>query len=208
MRYYWEICLPRRFFKRPPVLSTCWLIRRSALEQMGGFESVSRSVNPEAPLARKAVVTDRYSFIRSDEQLGVYSDKPADEQYATSVRVRYPQLHRRLELVAFASVFELLFFLGPIIGLFFVGNMTHSMAYAALWAVTLFCLLTTYGLVVVGAKLTDPWYGWLLMPVAVLADLIVLNVSLWRYEFSDVDWKGRNVCIPVMQVEPHLPKLD
>jgi glycosyltransferase involved in cell wall biosynthesis len=208
MRYYWEICLPRRFFKRPPVLSTCWLIRRSALEQMGGFESVSRSVNPEAPLARKAVVTDRYSFIRSDERLGVYSDKPADEQYATSVRVRYPQLHRRLELVAFASVFELLFFLGPIIGLFFVGNMTHSMAYAALWAVTLFCLLTTYGLVVVGAKLTDPWYGWLLMPVAVLADLIVLNVSLWRYEFSDVDWKGRNVCIPVMQVEPHLPKLD
>jgi len=208
MRYYWEICLPRRFFKRPPVLSTCWLIKRKSLEQMGGFESISRSVNPEAPLARKAVVTDGYSFIRSDANLGIYSDKPTDAQYETSIRVRYPQLHRRLELIAFATLFELVFFLGPIIGLLFVANLAHAMAYVALWSVTLFLLLTTYGLVVVGARLTDPWYGWILMPVAVVVDLAVLNVSLWKYEFSSVEWKGRNVCIPVMQVEPHLPKID
>lgn len=208
MRYYWEICLPRRFFKRPPVLSTCWLIRRNTLERMGGFESVSRSVNPEAPLARKAVATDSYRFIRSDEQLGLWSDKSEAEQYATSIRVRYPQLHRRLELVALASMYEAVFMLGPIVGLIFVPHMAHAMAYVALWGVTLFCLLITYGIVVMGARLSNPWYGWALLPVGILADLWVLNVSMWKYEFRSVDWKGRNVCVPVMHVEPRLPRLE
>ncbi|MEJ0073051.1 MAG: glycosyltransferase [Candidatus Saccharibacteria bacterium] len=206
MRYYWEICLPRRFFKRPPVLSTCWLIKRAALERMGGFEAISRSVNPEAPLARQAVVTDAYSFVRSDESLGIYSNKPAGEQYGTSVRVRYPQLHRRLELVALVSLFELLFLLGPLIGLCFAARLTHTMAYVAVWCVALFCLLSTYALVAVGARLTTVWFGWLLMPVAFCIDLALLHISLWKYEFSTVDWKGRNVCIPVMQVAPRPPK--
>lgn len=207
MRYYWEICLPRRIFKRPPVLSTCWMIRQETLVRMGGFESVSRSVSPEAPLARKAVVNDTYGFIRSDSSLGVYSDKSADEQYDTSIRVRYPQLHRRLELVAVTSLFELIFLLGPALGLIFASTLTHAMAYIALWSVSLVCLLVTYGLVTTGARLSDQWYGWMLMPVAFVVDLAIMHISMWKYEFASVQWKGRNVCIPVMRVEPHLPAL-
>ncbi|HSX05017.1 MAG TPA: glycosyltransferase family 2 protein [Candidatus Saccharimonadales bacterium] len=206
MRYYWEMCLPRRLFKRPPVLSTCWLIKSEALKHMGGMEAVSRSINPEAHFARQAVVTDAYSFIRSDERLGVYSNKPSSEQYGTSVRVRYPQLHRRLELVGLTAAFELVFLLGPLIGLLCVGLLPHTMAYAAVWIVSLLCLLVTYGVVGVGSHLADPWYGWLLMPVGFLIDIAILHVSLWKYEFSTVDWKGRNVCIPVMRIEPHLPQ--
>ncbi len=206
MRYYWEICLPRRLFKRPPVLSTCWLIRGAVLKRMGGFESVTRSVNPEAQFARRAVVTDAYSFIRSDESLGVYSNKAAEDQYSTSVRVRYPQLYRRLELVALASVFEFVLLLGPFIGLFWAVYLVHAMAYVLIWIVSLMCLFTTYGLVSVGARLTNPLFGWLLMPVAFGVDLIMLHISLWKYEFASVEWKGRNVCVPVMQVEPRLPK--
>lgn len=205
-RYYWEICLPRRFFKRPPVLSACWLIRRSALERMGGFASVSRSVSPEAPLARQAVVTDAYSFIRSNEVLGVYGSKIIGAQYDTSVRVRYPQLHRRLELVALISFFELFCLLGPLIGLFLSPRLHHSGIYAAVWLLCLACLFSTYTLVAVGARLTSRWGGWLLMPAAFAVDLFLLHVSLWKYEFSVVDWRGRNVCIPVMQIEHPLPK--
>jgi len=40
----------------------------------------------------------------------------------------------------------------------------------------------------------------------VLSDLFLINYSMWKYEFSDVDWKGRNVCIPVMHVVPTLPR--
>ena len=202
MRYYWEICLPRRFFKRPPVLSTCWLIRREALKRMGGFEAISRSVTPEAPLARQAVVTDAYSFVRSDDAMGIYSDKRADEQYGTSVRVRYPQLHRRLELVALATFCELWIMIGPFMGLLIVHYLARGAAYTAMWVVSVCALYVTYGLVSVGARLSNRWFGWLLMPIAFLVDLIVLHVSLWKYEFDSVDWKGRNVCIPVMQVQP------
>ncbi|HSX07028.1 MAG TPA: glycosyltransferase [Candidatus Saccharimonadia bacterium] len=200
MRYYWEMCLPRRLFKRPPVLSTCWLIRSRALKRMGGFAAISRSVNPEAPLARQAVVTDAYSFVRSDEMLGLYSNKPASEQYDTSVRMRYPQLHRRLELVGLAALFEILLLLGPFIGLVFSVYMPHRLLYISVWLLCIVCLSVTYCLVAVGARLTQAWYGWLLVPVAFIVDLIILHVSLWKYEFSTVYWKGRNVCIPVMGV--------
>lgn len=202
MRYYWEMCLPRRLFKRPPVLSTCWLIRREALKHMGGLEAVSRSINPEAHFARQAVVTDAYSFIRSDDELALYSNKPASEQYGTSVRVRYPQLHRRLELVALTAAFELVFLLGPFIALCGVGYMTHTMAYIAVWAVALLCLLVTYGFVATGARLANQWYGWAFMPLAFMIDMVMLHISFWQYEFSNVYWKGRNICIPVMRIDP------
>ncbi len=201
MRYFWEMCLPRRVFKRPPVLSSCWLIRAAALKRVGGFASVSRSVVPEAPLARAIVATDAYAFVRSDQAMGIYSAKPASEQYATSIRVRYPQLHRRLELVALAFYFELVFLLGPVFGLLYADRLTHAMAYIALWGVAAAALGTSYGLITGGARLASSWFGWLLMPVAFIVDLAVLHVSLWQYEFGNVSWKGRNVCIPVMQLQ-------
>jgi len=204
MRYYWELCLPRRFFKRPPVLSTCWLIRAQALNKMGGFEAVSHSVNPEASFARQAVTTDSYSFIRSDDTLGVFSNKPAREQYGTSVRVRYPQLHRRLELVALVAICEVVFLLGPIIGLLLANSLPRTMAYLSVWGLSTLCLLVTYSFASIGTRLSSPWYGWILMPAAFVLDLVVLHISLWKYEFGEVDWKGRNVCLPVMQ----LPKTN
>jgi hypothetical protein len=202
MRYYWELCLPRRLFKRPPVLSTCWLIRREALVKMGSFDSVSHSISPEASFARQAVTTDSYGFIRSDDVLGVYSNKPASEQYATSVRVRYPQLHRRLELVALVAMAELVFLLGPIIGLLLAGELRHTLEYVLAWGVTLLGLLVTYGYASIGARLSGSWYSWILMPVAFVLDLMVIHISLWQYEFGEVNWKGRNVCMPVMQLTP------
>jgi hypothetical protein len=30
---------------------------------------------------------------------------------------------------------------------------------------------------------------------------------MWQYEFHEVLWKGRNVCLPVMRIIPNLPKL-
>lgn len=205
MRYYWEICLPRRFFKRPPVLSTCWLIRATTLQRVGGFSAVSRSITPEAYFARQAVVTDAYSFIRSNAELGIYSAKPAEEQYATSVRMRYPQLHKRLELVAVTTFAELLVLVGPIAGLACVALMPKVVAYAAIWIVCIACLLVTYYLVAVETKLNNPWFAWLLMPAAFVNDMLLQHISLYKYEFSHVQWKGRDVIVPVMQVLPRLP---
>jgi hypothetical protein len=48
--------------------------------------------------------------------------------------------------------------------------------------------------------------GFLLLPIAALYDIGLLNYSMWQYEFSEVLWKGRNVCIPIMRVISELPK--
>lgn len=207
MRYFWEICLPRRFFKRPPVLSTVWAIRAAALKRNGGFEAVARSVTPEAHFARQSVIGDKYSFIRSDHELGVYSTKPAEEQYETTIRTRYPQLHRRLELVAVTTILEFVFLVGPIAGLLLLWTLPHELLLGAIWLVCVVALETAYYLVAVHTKLNNSMFAWLLFPAAVLTDLWMLHVSLYKYEFGRVDWKGRNVCIPVMQVIPRLPKL-
>jgi multisubunit Na+/H+ antiporter MnhB subunit len=40
----------------------------------------------------------------------------------------------------------------------------------------------------------------LMFPFAVIVDLFLLHLSMFRYEFGSVEWKGRNICIPVMHV--------
>jgi len=140
--------------------------------------------------------------------MGIYSNKHSDAQYNTSVRVRYPQLHRRLEFVVLIALFDLALLLGPFIGLLCLQFLPNGLAYALVWTVCLACILTTYGLVAGGARLANPWVGWLIAPIAFAVDLVMLHISLWKYEFSTVSWKGRNVCIPVMRVESHLPPLE
>lgn len=206
MRYYWELCLPRRIFKRPPVLSTCWLISAERLEQYGGFGSVKQSIAAETHFARKAVIADAYSFVRSDAALRVFRTKDPSSQYDTTVRTRYPQLHRRLELVAFTSIFELLFIAGPFFGMGASYFLPHVLAYFLVWLAAALATEIMYYYVSVETHLNSFAMALLTAPLAILLDIYMLHVSLMRYEFGDVAWRGRNVCIPVMHVEPRKQK--
>lgn len=207
MRYYWELCLPRRLFKRPPVLSTCWVVRSGLLSELGGFASVTQSVSPEAHFAKRAVARDVYTFIRTNGPLQVHSTKSFQDQFDTTVRVRYPQLHRRLELVAATTLFELVFFLAPFLGLPLSFLLPHTGAYFALWFASVMTVEVMYYLISVQTKLNSPPVAFLTAPFGFAADIVMLHISMLRYEFGTVNWKGRNVCIPVMRVEPSLPKL-
>ena len=200
MRYYWELVPPRRVFKRPPVLSSAWLVKKTALESFGGFGSVANSITPEASFARKAVVSDAYSFVRSDGGLGLATQKTTDEQFATSVRIRYPQLHKRIELVCLTTLFELLFLVLPFV-LLVVCIVTHqSWAYTAGFAVACSAVIGTYYVASVLTRLSEPVVGVMGALAGFASDIIVLHVSMWRYEFGTVLWRDRNICIPVMRV--------
>jgi len=207
MRYYWELCLPRRMFKRPPVLSTCWLISAERLEQYGGFASVKQSVAAETHFARKAVISDGYSFVRSNASLMVFRAKDPATQYETTVRMRYPQLHRRLELVAVTSIFELIFIAGPFFGLAASLFLPYTAAFLLVWLAAVLAMEVMYYYVSVETRLNSVMMAIITAPLAILVDVYMLHVSLLRYEFGDVDWKGRNVCIPVMRVEPRKQQL-
>jgi len=207
-RYAWELALPRRMLGQPPVLSSCWLISRQALDEAGGFAAVSRKAVPESYLARRATTSkDSYSFLRSNDRLGISSQKSFDDQLATAIRTRYPQLHRRPELVALVSLAEFGSLLGPLIMLI-AALASQAWLLAALSAAAYLVQAITYSKI---ANLTYDKFlirGTWLLPVAALYDIGILNYSMWQYEFNEVIWKGRNVCIPVMRVIADLPKIS
>lgn len=200
-RYAWEMTLPRHWIKRPPVLSTCWLITAQQLHTSGGFKAVSRSGSPESYFARTALLRHEYSFIQSNKELGLTSSKSLDEQRATAIRTRYLQVHRRPELVALVSLAELGILIGAPVGLL-AGLL------ASLWALAVLSGLTTIILALAFSQLVSLTYRkfqpsslWL-FPLAALYDMCILNYSMWQYEFNEVIWKGRNICLPVMRRGP------
>jgi len=201
MRYCWELVLPRRALNRPPVLSTCWLIERQALERAGGFASVSRAVVPEAYFARQLITTDGYSFLRGDSLLGIESCKHEADQLETAVRMRYPQLHHRPENVALTIGLEL--FVGVLPFVLAIGGFWLSVGVVPIiiaW-LTVVLLIAAYEQVILATRVQPWWKGWH-APIGLLVDIALVHASMWQYEFSTVEWKGRNVCIPVMHTTP------
>jgi glycosyltransferase involved in cell wall biosynthesis len=207
-RYAWELSLPRKMFNRPPVLSTCWLINKKTLLSAGGFAAVSRSIVPESYFARVSSVHDGYTFMQSNELIGIKSMKAAPDQFDTAVRMRYPQLHRRPELVLLMTLAETFGFILPF--LFLVAKlMLHTAAYTMiLSSLTCLLILYFYGRIVSLTYRKFLLRGFVAAPFAAILDIIILNYSMAKYEFSHVFWKGRNVCIPVMRAIPSLPKIN
>lgn len=201
LRYAWELAFPRRQFKRPPVLSTCWLIRSELLKRSGGFKAITNSTSVESYFAKAALKDEGYSFLCSGTVLGLSSHKPIVDQRATAVRTRYPQTHRRPEIVALVSVLEVLVLIVP-----FTSIITAAVAQQ--WVNLGISVLSVMLLIVFYVSMVSITYGrflirslWL-VPFAVLYDIGLLNYSMWRYEFREVIWKDRNVCIPLMTL-PH-----
>jgi chlorobactene glucosyltransferase len=204
-RYFWELGLPRRRLNRPPVLSTCWLIEKSKLIGYGSFKAVSRNVLPERYFAGQAITEkDGYSFVQSDDMLGLFCQKSYPEQFATSIRTRYPALKQRMELASLLSLSEALIFFFPLV-IVYIGFI-HS--FMGLFLVGLICLVSNAVTFYKVVKLTYQQsiaVSLLLTPFMAVLDIFMLLSSMWQYEFREVIWKGRNVCVPVMRVEPKLP---
>lgn len=205
-RYLWELTPPRRLFKRPPVLSSCWLIYRPDLRRLGSFAAVSRTILPEAYFAKHLLPDDGYSFLRGSRALGLTSAKSYEAQRQTAVRTRYPQLRKRPENVMAFTLMEVTFLLAPflLILLGLGGFVPFSVLLLA--AVASGCLIASHVLVVRATGLQRGWTALWSMPGVVITDLGLMHVSMQQYEFSEVIWKGRNICVPVMHVIPSLPK--
>ena len=205
VRYLWELILPRRHFNRPPVLSTCWIIATEALHRAGGFAAVTRAIVPEAHFAKALISEDRYSFLRASEALGVQSTKGLRDQRDTAIRMRYPQLHKRPEQTALISCLELFFLVMPWVMLFGGFAISIGVASQLLSLVAVLLLVGVYESVVVATRTNSRFVGLIMQPFAALLDVGLLNYSMWKYEFSTVDWKGRDIGVPVMHVAQHLP---
>jgi glycosyltransferase involved in cell wall biosynthesis len=201
MRYYWELAPPRRFFNRPPVLSSCWIANRKSLLNAGGFAAVQRAIVPEAFFARTFIKHDGYSFLRSNEKLNLTSTKSIIEQRATAIRTRYPQLHKRLELVLLFLISEFWFLFCPFL-IFIIGfwyqpfGLIHILSF-----ITSLLLVVSYSFVVM-ITMPRAWLSSLLcFPLVVATDMGMLVYSMLLYNFSTVEWKSRDIRVPVMRLK-------
>jgi hypothetical protein len=208
MRYWWELSIPRWFLKRPPVLSTCWLINKQVLVKMGGFKSVKRAIIPEEHLAWQQSKIGMYRFIRNSKSINLTTQKDFLSQWSTALRTRYPQVHRRPELVAMRSLAMAVFLLLPFV-ICVLQITTTKLNFNVFMASLISVILLVISNVLISI-VTNPISSILAVvnfPINVVLDLIALHISMIRYEFGEVIWKGRNVSNTAMHIYPKLPKI-
>lgn len=208
MRYWWELVLPRHYTNRPAVLNSCWLIKRDALKRFGAFDAVTRSILPEAYFARRAQQSNKYGFWRADSAvLDVRTVKPASEQLKAVIRTRYPEVHKRPEMILLLLLAEGIFLLGPFLA-FFGALLLGSIPLLILTGLVCLLIITTHVLVVYISNPAGVPIALINFPVVAITELLLTTLSMYRYEFSSIEWKGRNICLPVMHITPRLPQID
>jgi chlorobactene glucosyltransferase len=200
-RYYWELALPRKFLHRPPVLSTCWIVYSEELRAMGGFKAVSRNILPERYFAKQIIIKgENYSFMRTNEsQIKFTCQKDYLSQLATATRTYYPMLGSRLEGVLVVVLTKAAVLVLPFVTLV-IGLISKNYGLA----------ISSLALYLIGgisfsfvAKLTyseGNFSAIIFMPFLALFDVYQSLRSMWLYEFKEVIWKDRNVCVPVMRL--------
>lgn len=197
VRYLWEVGFPRRLFNRPPVLSTCWLIKADKLKHLGGFKAVSRSITPERYFAKQcAKDNDGYSFLASSESIGLKCIKAYEDQYDTAIRTLYPALHQKLELVAPLLLFQFSVYFLPFVVLAY-GAYIRNYAFVGISVFMMALESYSYAKVVYLTYRKEVGRGWFLFPLIGVYNAGLLLKSMWKYEFDAVYWKGRNVCVPL-----------
>jgi hypothetical protein len=77
-----------------------------------------------------------------------------------------------------------------------------------LWALAVAVFIIVHCLVYL-ISIPRMWFvGVLNMPLVFAIEFWLLQISMYRYEFGEVLWKGRNVCEPIkLRPIAHLPKI-
>jgi chlorobactene glucosyltransferase len=197
MNYFWRLVWPitRRHV---PVSSRCWLIKSSSLRQLGGFASVSRKILPEGSFARRLFTQHSYHFVVGDNALGLTVAKRWSSQVQTSIRLLYPTAQRQplavlVLILAVAGLYIL-----PI--LIMIAQLVMGLHGVILWlCVAIYALHTLNYLLVMVRSQPKSWLvATVLWPLVVMQEIGLLVASMLSYEFGEVNWKGRNVCYPVL----------
>jgi len=192
MRYFWQLALPRFATTTPNAISSFWAVNRSELIKHGGFDSVKNSMSPELVFAKKFNEAAAYQYIVADEHLDITTKKRPNSQVSTAVRTSYPSLRRSYALSALAIAAILLTTIVPYLAVISAAiNAQFTPAYVTVALLTI-CHMLMLQKIAPRALISSP----ITLPLSMMAQACLIAVSAWQYEFGDVTWKGRNVCMP------------
>lgn len=195
LKYYWELTRNRR--GAPAVASNAWLIRRSVAETYfkDHANEIKNAVLPEGYVASR--LGENYALAISTKEFGVGFEKKWSSQCETSIRLLHPMLGAKVHRSVLASL-GLLLLLAP-----------HITALSILWTtpswVHTFAALCALGFNALYAYYTATFWGrgwvlgFLMWPLIVLQESILIISSALLYTQKRVLWKGR----PIRSVRPN-----
>lgn len=195
--YYWRQILPLHD-KHVPTTSKAWLIAARSLRRLGGFASVSRKIVPEESFASRLALNHSYRFLLSNKVLGFTTAKHWMSQIESAIRISYPRLRRQPMLVLGAATGLLLAFFAPFVALAACAALG---SFGVLWwlsIATCAILFADYAVVLIRTQPKSWFLAMLMWPVVVVQEFALFISSMVQYEFGEVNWKGRNVCYPVL----------
>ncbi len=196
-RYFFQFILPWELLPVNPVLSSLWIIKRETLLELGSFDSTPNLVVPERFFANATGRSGKYRFIVSDNTVGVTSRKRTSSQIETATRTLYPLFRNNPMLIFLASAGLLVVLVLPFLValLSLLGTNVANYHYG----LTTSTLLVATNLVVYTRFNASTWFiGLVNFPFIIILEAGLLQWSMFKYEYSKVIWKDRNICIPVL----------
>lgn len=199
LNYLWRLIVPITK-KHIPVSSSCWLVSVASLQHLGGFASSSRKIMPEESFARRLAQLKAYRFIAGDASLGITTGKRWSSQIETELRLNYPNLQRQPAKAMAAYVGVLGLGVGPFI---IFGQRLFIGVFDVFFWMALVAIILLYINYLRALRRLQP-HTWflvgLLWPYAAAQEAMLFVLSMLQYEFGEVNWKGRNVCYPVVAI--------
>lgn len=196
LRFFWQLCTPR--FVDMPVASSLWLIQARTLENMHGLKDVANKIEPERFFAQKLAIKNTYRFLVSSQMLGIFYAKKWSSQIDTSVRLWYPLLSMQPSRVFLAVFGQYLFtFLPYIILISHLYTQQYNLV-ALVSAIIIVLQFIAYGIYIIKAQARTKLFAIICYPIAALQETSLILTSFLQYEFGTVNWKGRNICYPVL----------
>lgn len=184
MRYFWAMV--RFTTHRPRAVSNAWLIdRKFLLNELKTNETLPASMLMETTIARKLALDGSYRLAMGNEYLGIRFEKKWSSQIETSIRLLYPQCD--------AYVLQALW----LVVLLTITLVPYVMVWWNPWA--LIPIIIQYA--IASFYLSKVWsrYRWVgafILPVTIAQEIALYIVSVYKYKFGTVTWKGRPVQAP------------
>lgn len=195
LKYFWRVALPISD-KHVPTSSKLWLIASKTLKELGGFDAARSKALPEAYFARTLFKVRQYRFLVSSIGLGITTAKKWSSQIESSVRTIYPVCRRRPSYVLAMCVSMFAVFMLP--GVFVAVDLITGNVQPATWfnVAAIGLAVLNYGIYLFASRVSYRVASLVMLPYSLVQEIVISVISMLKYEFGAVNWKGRNVGFP------------
>lgn len=194
LHYFWNTALPftRR---RTPVSNSLWIIKRSTLKYLGGISSQSYKIAPEIGLARRLINSDTYRFYFSKKPLDAKIHDDYHREIDSAIRSSFPVYRQKIYLSILGIIAHCILLTPYLYLAYQVLDFHISIAHviALLMIIVESILSATYAV----HTRKSWWLAPVFWPFQLIQEIIIISVSVFKYKFGHVEWRGRDIKLTV-----------